>query len=104
MKKNIVLKRLVYVFLENKRSNRTIYELEEKIAQIEGKLKFFRSAILALVSGLVWVVYNLMEKKAGQEILVLGGVGTVILISTFFRTKILELQQNDFIDNLEKED
>ncbi len=52
---------------------------KEQIALIEGKLRFFRNAILAISSGLVWSVYAMFEKRVGGEILVLSGVGLVIL-------------------------
>jgi len=52
---------------------------KEQIALIEGKLRFFRNAILAISSGLVWSVYAMLEKRVGGEILVLSGVGLVIL-------------------------
>ncbi len=78
--------------------------LVEKIRQIDGKLKFFRNAILAISSGLVWAVYAMMEHKVGKEIAILAGVGVVVLILMFIRTKLLEIKQNWLIEELEVEE
>ena len=78
--------------------------LVEKIRQIDGKLKFFRNAILAISSGLVWAVYAMMEHKTGKEVTILAGVGVVILILMFIRTKLLETKQNWLIEELEVEE
>ena len=77
--------------------------LRERISQIEGKLRFFRNAILAIMTGLVWSVYALIEKKAGREILILAGIGFVVATVIFLRIKSLEAKQSWLIDELEKE-
>ncbi len=77
--------------------------IKEKINQIEGKLRFFRNAILALLSGLIWSIYAILEKKAGKEIVILSGVGIVIAIVIFLRIKSLEAKQEWLIEELEKE-
>ncbi len=76
--------------------------IKEQIALIEGKLRFFRNAILAISSGLVWSVYAILEKRVGDEILVLSGVGLVILVLIFIRTKSLEAKEMWLIEELEK--
>ncbi len=51
--------------------------LKEKISRIEGKLRFFRNAILAIVSGLVWSVYAILENKISSKTFILIGIGIV---------------------------
>ena len=77
--------------------------LQKKIDQIENNLKHLRALLLALYSGLVWVIYAIMEHKAGKEILILGGVGIIITFSIFLRTKFLENEVDNLIEQLEKE-
>jgi len=78
--------------------------LKEKIRQIEGKIRFFRNAILAIVSGLVWAAYHFAEGRSGKEILVFTGIGIVVLIYALIRVKSLETKEDWLIEELEKEE
>jgi drug/metabolite transporter (DMT)-like permease len=78
-------------------------KLQKEIDIIEGKIKFFRNALLALVSALVWAIYAILEQKAGKEILVLAGAGAIVLIFIFLRVKSLESKQIWLLEELEKE-
>ena len=80
-----------------------IDKLNKQIDRLEGKIRFFRNALLAIISGLVWSIYAILEKKVGSEILVLSLVGTLVLIFIFIRVKSLEIKQDNLIDELEKE-
>jgi drug/metabolite transporter (DMT)-like permease len=80
-----------------------IDKLNKQIDRLEGKIRFFRNALLAIISGLVWSIYAILEKKVGSEILVLSIVGTLVLIFIFIRVKSLEIKQDNLIDELEKE-
>ena len=77
--------------------------LKEKIRQIEGKIRFFRNAILAIISGMVWSAYSFAEGKSGKEILVFAGIGLVVLIYALIRVKSLETKEDWLIEELEKE-
>ncbi len=79
-------------------------QLQKEIDLLEGKVKFFRNAILALASALVWAIYAILEKKAGQEILILAGIGAVVLIFLFLRTKSIESKQYWLLEELKKEE
>lgn len=78
-------------------------QIQKEIDVIEGKVRFFRNAILALVSALVWVIYAILEKKVGRELLVLAGIGAVVLMFLFIRTKSLERKQYWLLDALKEE-
>ena len=79
-------------------------QIQKEIDLIEGKVRFFRNAILALVSALVWVIYAILEQKVGKEILILAGVGAVVLIVLFVRTKSLENKEYWLLEELRKEE
>ncbi len=79
-------------------------QLQKEIDLLEGKVRFFRNAILALASALVWAIYAILEKKAGQEILILAGIGAVVLIFLFLRTKSIESKQYWLLEELKKEE
>jgi len=66
-----------------------IDKLNKQIDRLEGKIRFFRNALLAIISSLVWSIYAMLEHKVGNEILVLSMVGTIILIFIFIRVKSL---------------
>ena len=76
---------------------------QKRIDQIEGKLRFFRNSLLALISAIVWSAYAIIEKKAGNEIIILSGIGFVVMIFIFIRIKSLELKEEVIIKELEKE-
>ncbi len=78
-------------------------KLNKQIDALEGKIRFFRNAILAFISGLVWSIYAILEKKAGIELLILSSVGTIVLVFIFVRVKSLEIKQSYLIEALEKE-
>ncbi len=77
--------------------------LKEQINLIEGKLRFFRNAILTIASGIVWSVYAIIEGKSGREIIVLSSAGGIVLVFLFLRTKSLETKQQWLLELLEKE-
>ena len=80
-----------------------IDKLNKQIDKLEGKISFFRNALLTIISGLVWSIYAILENKVGTEILVLSIVGAIVLIFIFIRVKSLEIKQDNLIDELEKE-
>ena len=55
------------------------------------------------MSAIVGTIYAIMEHKAGKEILILGGVGIIITFFIFLRTKFLENEVDNLIEQLEKE-
>lgn len=80
-----------------------IDKLNKQIDRIEGKIRFFRNSLLAIISGLVWSIYAILENKVGSEIFILSIVGAFVLIFIFIRVKTLEIEQEVLIDKLEKE-
>ncbi|MEO1954480.1 MAG: hypothetical protein ABGW74_07230 [Campylobacterales bacterium] len=80
-----------------------IDKLNKQIDKLEGKIRFFRNALLTMISGIVWSIYAILENKVGTEILIISIVGIVVLIFVFVRVKSLEIKQDELIDKLEKE-
>ncbi len=78
-------------------------KLQKEIDVLEGKIRFFRNAILTIVSAIVWVAYAIIENKADEKILILAGVGSVVLIFIFIRVKSLENKEIWLFEELEKE-
>jgi len=78
--------------------------VSKRIDYIEGKLRFFRNALLGLVSAIIGTIYAIMEHKAGKEVFILSGIGIVVLIFVFIRIKSLENKQEQLLNKLEKEE
>jgi hypothetical protein len=78
-------------------------KFQKELDIIEGKIRFFRNGILGIITGLVWSVYAILEKKADEKIFILSGVGVVILILLFLKSKSLEKEQYEILEELEKE-
>ena len=40
-----------------------IDKLNKQIDKLEGKIRFFRNALLTMISGIVWSIYAILENK-----------------------------------------
>jgi len=63
---------------------------EKEIDFLNEKLKFYRNVLLAMVSGVIIVVYNVLNKKALNESLILAGVGSIAAVIVAIIIKVLE--------------
>ena len=79
-----------------------IESLQKQIDRLDRILKFYQSLIIAIMSGVVWSIYALLENKADEKIIILSGVGIVVFIFLATRIKSLDLKQNELIEKLEK--
>jgi len=79
-----------------------IESLQKQIDRLDRILKFYQSLIIAIMSGIVWSIYALLENKADEKIIILSGVGIVVFIFLATRIKSLDLKQNELIEKLEK--
>ena len=79
----------------------TIESLQKKIDRLDRILKFYQSLLIAIMSGIIWSIYALIEHKTSDKILILASVGMVVFIFLAMRIKSLDLKQNDLIDKLE---
>jgi len=63
---------------------------EKEIDFLNEKLKFYSNVLLAVVSGVIIVVYNVLNKKALNESLILAGVGSIAAVIVAIIIKVLE--------------
>jgi len=75
--------------------------IQKRIDRLDRILKFYQSLIIAIMSGIVWSIYALLESKADNKIIILAGVGIVVFVFVATRIKSLDLKQNELIDKLE---
>ena len=75
--------------------------IQKQIDRLDRILKFYQSLIIAIMSGIVWSIYALLENKADNKIIILAGVGIVVFVFVATRIKSLDLKQNELIDKLE---
>lgn len=80
----------------------SVESLQKKIDRLDRILKFYQSLLIAIMSGIIWSIYALLEDKASDKIIILAFVGIVVFIFLAVRIKSLDLKQNDLIDELEK--
>ena len=78
--------------------------LQKKIDRLEKYSKFYLNIILAVLTGIVWSIYALLEKKAGKDIIILSGMGVIILIFLGLKIKTIDMQEDELLDELEKEE
>jgi len=76
--------------------------LQKKIDNLENKLKYYRTIILTISSGLIWSVYAIMEDKADLKILTLVGAGIIVFIFMLIKVKSYEIEIDELIENLER--
>jgi len=58
--------------------------LQKDIDRIDRFAKFIQNLILAVISGIIWSIYALMEEKVDSKIVILSGAGIVIFIFLIF--------------------
>jgi len=76
--------------------------LQKKIDRLDRILKFYQSLLIAIMSGIVWSIYALLEHKVSDKIIILSSVGIIIFIFLAVKIKSLDIKQNDLINELEK--
>ena len=74
---------------------------EKEIDFLIEKLKFYRNVLLAIVSGVIIVVYNVINEKAGAESLILAGAGAVGSVVVAIVIKVLEKRIYSLLKEIE---
>ena len=78
--------------------------LQKKVDRLERYAKFYLSMLLAILGGIVWSVYAILEKKISENIIILSIIGVIVAIFIVFKIKIIDLQEDELLEKLEKED
>jgi drug/metabolite transporter (DMT)-like permease len=78
--------------------------LQKKIERLERYARFYQNMLLAILSGIVWSIYALFEKKVGIDIMVLSGVGVVSAVFIVLKIHSIDYQQDQLLEKLEKEE
>jgi len=63
---------------------------EKEFDFLNEKLKFYRNVLLAVATGIIIVVYGVLNKKVESESLYLAGVGIIVFLGVLIKIKILE--------------
>ena len=63
---------------------------EKEIDFLIEKLKFYRNVLLAVSTGIIIVVYGVLNKKVLIESLYLAGIGVIVFLGLMIRIKFLE--------------
>jgi len=78
--------------------------LQKKVDRLERYAKFYLSMLLAILGGIVWSIYAILEKKISENIIILSIIGVIVAIFIVFKIKIIDLQEDELLEKLEKED
>ena len=78
--------------------------LQKEIERLERYARFYQNMLLAILSGIVWSIYALFEKKVGIDIMVLSGVGVVSAVFIVLKIHSIDYQQDQLLEKLEKEE
>jgi len=76
--------------------------LDKKIEILKEDIKFYRTLLFALLSGMVWTMFALIAHKVESDILILDVIGNIFLIYVGLRIKFLKKEQDNLIDELER--
>ena len=63
---------------------------EKEIDFLIEKLKFYRNVLLAVATGIMIVVYGVLNKKVVVESLYLASIGVIVFLGLVIRIKFLE--------------
>ena len=78
-----------------------IESLQKKIDQIDRYAKFYQSLLIAVLTGLGWSIYAILESKI-KNIIILDGMGILIAILLAIKIKSLNEYQNELIEKLKE--
>ena len=78
--------------------------LQKKIDRLERYARFYLSMLLTILGGIVWSIYAILEKKANKDIIVLAVIGAIIAIFIVFKIRIIDTQEDELLEKLEKEE
>ena len=77
--------------------------IQKEIDRLEKYSKFYLNTILAILSGIVWSVYAILEGKSDLKIVILSSVGVIVVIFLIFKIKFVEVEEDRLLEELEKE-
>jgi hypothetical protein len=77
--------------------------LQKEIERLERYARFYQNMLLAVLCGIVWSIYAILENKANSDIIILAGVGLVLSIFISLKIKAIDYEQDELLDKLEKE-
>ena len=63
---------------------------EKEFDFLNEKLKFYRNVLLAVATGIIIVIYGVLNKKVLIESLYLAGIGIFVFLGLLFKIKLLE--------------
>ena len=75
--------------------------LQKKIDKLDRLAKFYQSLLLAVLSGIVWSIYHLLEHSF-NKINILSGIGLLIAVLLAIKIKSIGEEQDILIDELER--
>jgi len=76
---------------------------QKEIERLERYAKFYLNMLLAILSGVVWSIYAILEKKVNSDIIVLSICGLILAFFIVLRIKIIDKNQDKLLEKLEKE-
>ena len=76
--------------------------LQKSFDRIDRIIRFYQALLLALISGLVWIIYAIIENKVDTKVYILLGVGIVIFFILIFKIKTLEYKEDEILEEIEK--
>jgi threonine/homoserine efflux transporter RhtA len=77
--------------------------LQKEIDRLERYAKFYLNMLLAILSGIVWSIYIILDNKANKDIVVLSSIGVIIAIFIVLKIKTIDIQEDELLEKLEKE-
>jgi len=63
---------------------------EKEFDFLNEKLKFYRNVLLAVATGIIIVIYGVLNKKVLVESLYLAGIGIFVFLGVLIKIKLLE--------------
>ena len=79
-------------------------KLQKEIDRLERYARFYLSMLLAILSGIVWSIYAILENKANNDVIILAVIGIISAIFIVLKIKTIDTQEDELLNKLEKED
>ena len=80
-------------------------QLQKEIDRLERYAKFYLNILLALLSGLIGIIYKiLIQGNISKNLIILGITGIIAVVFVMIKIKIIDKKENILLDKLGKEE
>jgi len=75
-------------------------KLQKEIDRLERYARFYLNILLAVLTGIVWSIYAILENKVGEDIFILSGIGFIVAIFIGLKIHSIDYKEDELLEKL----